>query len=101
MDPGAFVENDIDEVFSALTANDCIFTQTNFSLNETLTVTKKSFLSDKEINELRQKTSSGPTFAVAILEKIFSAKELEEGNVSGRGKDKTSVKTRLNPDKIQ
>ncbi len=38
---------------------------------------------------------------MAILEKIFSAKELEEGNVSGRGKDKTSVKARLNPDKIQ
>jgi len=32
---------------------------------------------------------------------MFTVKELEEGNVSGRGKDKLTVKARLNPEKIK
>jgi len=91
---------DLGQVFSCF-ENDSIFTQTNFSLDETLTVAKRPFLTDKEINDLRQQSSSGPTLAMAMLEKLFSAKELQEGNVTGRGKDKATVKARLNPEKIQ
>lgn len=79
-------------MFEVLTQNDCIFNQTNFNQDENL---NKKFLSDKENNELRQGTSSGPTLATAMLEKIFTENELIEGNLTGRGREKNSIKSVL------
>jgi len=66
-----------------------------------LSIQNRDFLTNQRIEELRNQSSSGNTFAVKMLEDIFDKQQLVSSNISGRGSNKTIVKNKLDNEKIK
>ncbi len=61
---------------------------------------EQDYLSQFELQKIREMSCSGPTFACNLLEKIFDKDELTHANITGRGKNKGEVKQKLDPKRI-
>ncbi len=60
-----------------------------------LSIQNRDFLTNQRIEELRNQSSSGKTFAVKMLEYILDKQQLVSSNISGRGSNKTIVRNKL------